>query len=138
MFLVNILSCSMHYWFVSTSYFAECFYSVCSNFHEWNSRWKCWKKKRWNTKCMPLVLFAYITCTCTCSFQKHSLTNYAFVAQRIVPLLKKIVQEIERRISLQAEHLRTVCMLETKFSKSCYFGYLLITSYLFAFSKTIF
>ncbi|KAI9088140.1 hypothetical protein K1719_030117 [Acacia pycnantha] len=29
------------------------------------------------------------------------------IPQRVVPLLKKIVQEIERRISLQAEHLRT-------------------------------
>jgi len=32
-----------------------------------------------------------------------------FVVQRVACLLKKVTQEIERRMSTQAEHLRTVC-----------------------------
>lgn len=35
----------------------------------------------------------------------------ASICQRVACLLRKVVQEIERRISTQAEHLRMVCML---------------------------
>jgi len=39
----------------------------------------------------------------------HTYTfTIPFVAQRVACLLRKVVQEIERRISTQAEHLRTV------------------------------
>ena len=38
--------------------------------------------------------------------QKHD--DITFVAQRVACLLRKVVQEIERRISTQADHLRTV------------------------------
>jgi hypothetical protein len=36
------------------------------------------------------------------------LFNIIFFAQRVACLLRKVVQEIERRISTQADHLRTV------------------------------
>lgn len=35
-------------------------------------------------------------------------SDIAFVVQRVACLLRKVVQEIERRISTQADHLRTV------------------------------
>ena len=35
-------------------------------------------------------------------------SNTIVIAQRVACLLRKVVQEIERRISTQAEHLRTV------------------------------
>lgn len=38
-------------------------------------------------------------------------SNTIFFAQRVACLLRKVVQEIERRISTQADHLRTVTLL---------------------------
>lgn len=38
-------------------------------------------------------------------------SDTAFLAQRVACLLRKVVLEIERRISTQAEHLRTVTCL---------------------------
>lgn len=41
-------------------------------------------------------------------FFKYILMTVSFIPQRVACLLRKVVQEIERRISTQAEHLRTV------------------------------
>lgn len=43
---------------------------------------------------------------CIFWYKKHD--DVTFVAQRVACLLRKVVQEIERRISTQADHLRTV------------------------------
>lgn len=63
--------------------------------------------------CVSLqVAFVYIYAfVCICNYmdilvQEHE--DITFVAQRVACLLRKVVQEIERRISTQAEHLRTV------------------------------
>lgn len=45
-----------------------------------------------------------------------------FFPQRVACLLRKVVQEIERRISTQAEHLRTVIYL------LCFFYWFLLSS----------
>jgi kinesin family protein C2/C3 len=45
------------------------------------------------------------------------MVNIYFVSQRVACLLRKVVQEIERRISTQAEHLRTVRIILPCFKK---------------------
>jgi kinesin family protein C2/C3 len=45
------------------------------------------------------------------------MVNIYFVSQRVACLLRKVVQEIERRISTQAEHLRTVRIILPFFFK---------------------
>lgn len=40
----------------------------------------------------------------------HSLI-FMFVIQRVACLLRKVSQELERRMSAQAEHSRTVCQI---------------------------
>jgi hypothetical protein len=45
------------------------------------------------------------------------MVNIYFVSQRVACLLRKVVQEIERRISTQAEHLRTVRIILPFFLK---------------------
>jgi kinesin family protein C2/C3 len=44
----------------------------------------------------------------------ESCSDTTVVVQRVACLLRKVVQEIERRISTQAEHLRTVitCLMD--------------------------
>lgn len=51
-----------------------------------------------------------------------------FLGQRVACLLRKVVQEIERRISTQAEHLRTVkyALNSLKFNFKCMLSLLLL------------
>ena len=46
--------------------------------------------------------------TCMHNIILELCSNTIVIAQRVACLLRKVVQEIERRISTQAEHLRTV------------------------------
>lgn len=46
-----------------------------------------------------------------CSLLNKLLFDVVVLYQRVACLLRKVVQEIERRISTQAEHLRTVILL---------------------------
>ncbi|KAL9324510.1 hypothetical protein ACSQ67_009367 [Phaseolus vulgaris] len=46
-------------------------------------------------------------CKCTIRFKVHYLT-VMFISRRVACLLRKVVQEIERRISTQAEHLKNL------------------------------
>ena len=54
---------------------------------------------------------------CKCLAHTHvthrllSVSDNIFASQRVACLLRKVVQEIERRISTQADHLRTVSQL---------------------------
>lgn len=54
---------------------------------------------------MRMCSFLYVR-ICMFWYKKHD--DVTFVAQRVACLLRKVVQEIERRISTQADHLRTV------------------------------
>jgi hypothetical protein len=49
-------------------------------------------------------------------------SDTTFFAQRVACLLRKVVLEIERRISTQADHLRTVtCLMDFVTSNPCVF-----------------
>jgi hypothetical protein len=63
------------------------------------------------TSCIEYVSVSMYLCNCNLYVRAcmHTYTfTIPFVAQRVACLLRKVVQEIERRISTQAEHLRTV------------------------------
>lgn len=62
----------------------------------------------WNHMYKSMQMFC--TCFCVQGFECNSW-HYLFASQRVACLLRKVVQEIERRISTQNEHLRTVCWL---------------------------
>lgn len=61
-------------------------------------------------KCLFINVFLRLPCVI-------GMADIYFVSQRVACLLRKVVQEIERRISTQAEHLRTVRII-LPFSKN--------------------
>lgn len=85
---------------------AECSNTVAVERCQWHIRWKCGDEEWSNTSCLWSKFHSnfYIT---------SKLTEFLFMhIQRVACLLRKVVQEIERRICTQAEHLRTVmCLL---------------------------
>lgn len=64
-------------------------------------------------------------------FFKYILMSVSFIPQRVACLLRKVVQEIERRISTQAEHLRTVVCQKILLLLFCIEFFSLITWLLF-------
>lgn len=76
----------------------------------------CWRNCIGVThKYIEYVCVSMYVCNCLCAYIHmctcivlEACSDIAFVTQRVACLLRKVVQEIERRISTQAEHLRTV------------------------------
>ena len=59
-------------------------------------------------KCHMYVIVGYIGTKSMYMEYFTGMAHHSFCSQRVACLLRKVVQEIERRISTQAEHLRTV------------------------------
>lgn len=101
-------------WYLHTV-FTERTNCISSESCKWNIGWKPWKNERWSSTCMwccgMVLLFAllsYILLSLNLIFIIFFSLFLLFIFQRAACLLRKVVQEIERRVSTQSEHLRIV------------------------------